>query len=342
MKFGFHLNTQAPPAAARLPEVYQELFETVAALEDAGFDTAFLPEHHQMPDGYLSAPLVMAGAILARTERLRVQTGILVLPLWDPMRIAEDVAVLDVMAPGRFTLGVGLGLVPREFAQFGVDRATAVGRFEEQIYVLRSAWREGSFEYWGEHFKYESVNVQPKPVTKDGPELYIGGSSPRAVARAGRLGDGWFTGPLDGIEMVGHLAEVFRASATEHKTPGALWLQRDGWVSNNSRAVEEIWAPHIVENWKYYFDIRLKGRKSKFDPYVAQLRSADDITFEGLRKDRVVAGSPDEVVASLKRLAEQISPEGICLRMRLPYGPDHAAVLDSIRLFGSEVIPQFR
>lgn len=345
MKVGVYLNTQARPDGTSLAETYAHLFETVELIEALGFDAAFLPEHHQQPDGYLPSPFVMAGAILARTERLEVFTGIHLLPLWDPMRVAEDVAVLDVLSAGRFTLGVGLGLVAHEFAQFGVDLASARSRFEEQVEVLRLAWSDQPVNFVGKHFDYDDVAVHPKPTTKGGPRILMGAMSDAAVERAGRLGDGWITDPLHANTTIEGWATRYRESAATHGRSAAIWLQRDCFVGVDADAVERVWAPYLVDDWRFYFGAGLLtyGRfNAAAEPWAAEVRNPSDITFAGLRDDRVVTGSPDEVTRILRNLDDRISPEGLCFRFRFPEGPDHQTTIESIKLFGSEVLPRLK
>src|SRR3979411_1511803 len=121
MKFGVYLNTQAPPDGADRQRGYAEALEVAPVAEQVGLDACFIPEHHQQPDAYLPSPFVMAGAIAAVTTRIEINTGIMVLPIWHPLRVAEDAAVVDVLSGGRMGLGLGLGLVDREYRQFGVD-----------------------------------------------------------------------------------------------------------------------------------------------------------------------------------------------------------------------------
>jgi probable F420-dependent oxidoreductase len=344
MQFGLYLNTQAPPRGEGLRRVYDELFETVELAEEVGFDACFLPEHHQQPDGYLPAPFVMGGAIAARTSRLHINTGVMLLALWHPLRVAEDVAVLDVLSNGRVGLGVGLGLVEREFHQFGVDRRSAVSRFEEEIALLRLAWTEERFSFQGRHFQLHDLGVTPKPIQQP-PPIWIGAMSDRGVARAGRLGDGWLTDPLHNLETMAAWARLYREAAARHGRKPWIWLQRDIWVTEDPGEVERVWAPHLVADWRFYFNLGF-FRSGRFNPsreaWITQISSADEIEFERIRHERVIAGTPDQVIAQLDRWREVVQPDGLCFRFRFPNGPDQRRTAAAIRLFGREVIPHFQ
>ena len=110
--------------------------------DQLGFDGVWLSEHHLTGDGMLPAPLVMAAALAARTERIRIGTNILGLPVHHPLRVAEDAAVVDLLSDGRLTLGVGQGYSEREFAAFGVDRRRRGALLEEGVRAIRTAWSE--------------------------------------------------------------------------------------------------------------------------------------------------------------------------------------------------------
>lgn len=344
MRFGVYVNTQAPPDGAERERVYREALELAEVAEQAGLDAVFIPEHHQQPDGYLPSPFVMAAAIAARTRRIQVNTGIMILPLWHPLRVAEDVAVLDVLSGGRIGLGVGLGLVEREYAQFGVDIKTAVGRFAEQIEVLKLAFGQQRFSFHGRHFDFHDVSLQPRPVQLPRPPIWVGAMSDRSVERAGRLGDGWITDPLHNIASMSAWAGRYRAAARQVGNPEWIWLQRDVWVAETDAEVERDWAPHLVADWRFYFfALGLDKRfNPQHEPWIVDVRSPEDITFERLRSDRILAGTPDHVAAELTRWVGAVKPDGICFRLRFPHGPGHQETLRALRLFGEEVIPRFR
>lgn len=345
MKFGIFVNTQTTEGGPGQPEIYRELLETVEVAEAVGFDCCFLPEHHQQPDGYLPSPFVMAGAVAARTSSIGIATGIHLLPLWDPMRVAEDVAVVDNLSDGRFSLGVGLGLVQREYDQFGIDMRRARSRFEEQIAVLRQAWAETPVSHTGEHFSYDGVSVTPKPVQRPGPRIVVGGMSEPAVARAGRLGDAWLTDPLHSAAALEGWAGLYRRSAADAGRRAAVWLQRDCWVAEDPGEVERLWADRLVSDWRFYFGLGLfsSGRFNPVaEPWIRDVRSPSDIHFSALCDGRVVVGTPDDVVDTLSAMRSRLDPELVCFRFRFPEGPDHRHTLRAVRLFGTQVIPRMR
>jgi alkanesulfonate monooxygenase SsuD/methylene tetrahydromethanopterin reductase-like flavin-dependent oxidoreductase (luciferase family) len=344
MRFGVYVNTQAPPDGEQRQRVYREAIELAEVAEEAGLDAVFIPEHHQQPDAYLPSPFVMGGAIAARTQRIGINTGIMVLPLWHPLRVAEDVSVLDVISGGRSGLGVGLGLVEREYDQFGIDIRTAVGRFTEQIDILKRAFGEERFTFHGRHFNFDDVSLQPRPIQQPRPPIWLGGMKDASVQRAGRLGDGWITDPLHNIASMSAWADLYRAAARKAGNPEWIWLQRDVWVAETRKEVERDWAPHLVADWRFYFfALGLDKRfNPEHEPWIRDVTRPEDITFERLEADRVLAGTPDHVASELSRWAAAVRPDGVCFRLRFPHGPGHAETLRALRLFGQEVIPRFK
>lgn len=160
-----------------------------AAAESLGFDLLVVPERLSAAGG-APAALPVCAAAAAATERIRIATGLLALPLHHPLRVAEDAATLDGLSGGRFELGVGLGVEVEAFGGFGLDLRERAARFEEALEVVRRAWAEGPVRFEGRHFRCGEVEVHPKPVQVGGPPLWLGARSADALARAGRLGVG--------------------------------------------------------------------------------------------------------------------------------------------------------
>lgn len=195
MRFGVMVDFRNPPELRRPDEdVYRETLATVRLVEELGYDDVWLSEHHFTPDGYCPSPLAVSAAIAAQTSRVTIGQALMVLPLHDPLRIAEDGATVDVISGGRFLLGVGVGYRPKEFEGFGVDIRSRASRIEEQLAIIDQAWRSGTVTFSGRHFDLADVEIRPRPVQSPRPPIWIGGLSQPAVARAARLGDGLLAG----------------------------------------------------------------------------------------------------------------------------------------------------
>jgi alkanesulfonate monooxygenase SsuD/methylene tetrahydromethanopterin reductase-like flavin-dependent oxidoreductase (luciferase family) len=173
-------------AGTTMAERYTAALAMCEWADRLGFMSVVLSEHHGSEDGYLPSPLTMAAAIAARTESVRVNIAALVSSFHDPLRVAEEIAVVDLLSAGRLDLVLANGYVDDEFAMFGVARRERVSRTVELVETLREAWTGEPFEYRG-----RVVRVTPTPYQTGGPRLVMGGSSEAAARRAARLGDGF-------------------------------------------------------------------------------------------------------------------------------------------------------
>jgi probable F420-dependent oxidoreductase len=181
----------------------EAVFELARAIEDVGYDEIDLFEHvtvgHPIPGRSetrdaapeLLEPLVTLGAISAVTQRIRLGTGILVLPQRQPALVAKQVATLDVLSNGRVRLGVGVGWQRSEYESLGVPFEERGRRFDEAITLMRRYWTEPAVTFRGQFYRAEAMGMDPKPVQPGGPPVWIGGDSEAALRRVGRLGDGW-------------------------------------------------------------------------------------------------------------------------------------------------------
>jgi len=181
------------PARWRVPfeRLYSQTLEQIGWAESIGFDSVWLTEHHFTDDGYTPSPLVIAAAIGARTQRLRIGTNLLQIPLHDPIRLAEDAATLSLLTGGRFDLGVALGYRQLEFDAFGRRLQQRPSLLEESVEILRRAWRGDAINFDGRRFRVGDLRITPPP--EHVPRILIGGMVPQAIERAARIGDGFLS-----------------------------------------------------------------------------------------------------------------------------------------------------
>lgn len=172
-------------------DFYRERLQQITEAEDKGFGSVWLTEHHFCDDGYTPSPLVVASAIAARTRQMRLGTNLMLLPLADPIRVAEDAATLSLISGGRFDLGVGIGYRQLEFDQFGRKLSHRPSLVEEGIEILRRAWSGKPVNFSGKRFEVGDLSVTPAPVHT--PALYLGGMAPPAIERAARVADGFLS-----------------------------------------------------------------------------------------------------------------------------------------------------
>ena len=257
MKFGVGYYTmQSPPHHKRShKELYAEMLEEVAMADQMGFDSAWLSEHHFLDDGYCPSVLLTAAAIAAKTNNIRIGTGVLLLPLHDPIRVAEDAAVADLISEGRLILGIGLGYRQEEFDGFGRTTKQRRGRMEEGIEILTKSWADEPFSLEGKYYKLENVNVTPKPVQKPIP-IWIGAFTEPAIRRAARIGAPLYVPAIGVIPIVKYLFDMHSNLLKEYgRNPDDFEkpLVREMYISdmNSDQAWEKI-KEHVTYTAKGY------------------------------------------------------------------------------------------
>jgi len=337
-KLGIGLFTgQIPPGSDRsFHDEYRESIELVRLIEEVGLDGAWVSEHHFAEDGYLPSLLPMMAAYAAVTERIELGTGVVLAPFHDPIRLAEDFAVVDQISGGRALCGLGIGWRLEEFREFGIETKSRVRRLTEIVDVLRLAWNEERFDYTGKYYSYSGVAVTPKPARV--PPIYIGGFVDDAIRRAGRLGDGYISSrvPPERAREAFEMAAQARAEAGLDGPP-MMALLHNAFVTEDP---ERDWpmvragAGHQLgtyTGWREGTDV--PGRRLEVKP-------PDDESL----KSMTAYGTPDQVIEVLAPMAELLGsyPEGhMIVRLHYP-GMTGEPAAEAIKLFAEEVAPALR
>jgi alkanesulfonate monooxygenase SsuD/methylene tetrahydromethanopterin reductase-like flavin-dependent oxidoreductase (luciferase family) len=320
--FVLRFDLRNPPAAGTsMTERYQAALDMAEWADGLGFTAIIVSEHHGSDDGYLPSPLTMAAAMAGRTRQIRILVAALVAPFYDPLRLAEDAAVVDNISGGRLDLVIGAGYVPAEFAMFGVELGERVRRSVDAITVLRSAWTGEPFEYRG-----RTVRVTPAPCRPGGPGLLMGGSSAGAARRAARLGISFM--PTDEAVWEFYRGETIQLGRPD---PGP-YLGGDTSFVHLARDVEQGWdqigpfALHEASEYGRALAAGGKGMASGYRPFdsVAQLRATGQ--YRVLR--------PAELVTELSGPG----PRSLTVHPLMGGIPPKVA-WESLRLLEQEVIP---
>jgi len=192
-------------------QFYRERLQQISAAEKLGFSSCWLTEHHFCDDGYTPSPLVLAGAIGALTDTMQLGTNLMLLPLHDPVRVAEDAATLSLTTGGRFDLGVGIGYRQLEFDQFNRKISHRPSLIEEGIEIVRRAWSGEPVNFSGKRFDVGNLSITPTP--EQAPAILLGGMAPPAIDRAARIADGFLC--TGGIGL-----DIYAEALTRHgKSP---------------------------------------------------------------------------------------------------------------------------
>ena len=341
LRVGIGLFTgQIPSDSARtFAEEYRDTLEMVRRAEALGFDSAWVSEHHGTSDGYLPSLLTMLAAFAAVTERIELGTGVVLTPLHDPVRLAEDAVVVDQLSSGRLILGVGLGWREEEFRMLRIPIEERLARHVDTIQILRRAWSGERFSFEGKAFRYEDVRVVPPPFRKGGPPIFLGGYTAASARRVGRLADGYVV-DADDLGEVQHamdLAEEAARDAGRDPAALALALMVNAWVSESSDPWSEIREGVIHQIGSY--DAWDEGH----DTPSHDSREPRRLTEEELR-DSTVAGTPGEVLEELRRRIEPFRERReIHLIVRLHYpGMELQPAARAMELFAEGVLPALR
>jgi probable F420-dependent oxidoreductase len=316
---------------------YRTFAESIVQMdlaEQLGFDSVLVSEHHLVENGYFPAPFVVCGAIAMRVQRMRMGPGILLLPLYDPLHVAEHTTIMDVVSNGRFILGIGYGYRQEEFDAFGVKLDDRGARMREGIEAMRAMWENPVATYHGEHFHYDKVTLRPRPIQKPNPPIWVAAKTRNAVRLAGRLGDAWFADPIQPLGVTKDRLAVYEQAAAEagrnptHELP----LMREVFCADTD---EEAWE-QARDGMLYVYKEYLQWGHM-LDDDGNPVPPGDDRAL-GLLKKRFIVGSPESCVEQALRYRDELGATNLIMRMKFP-GIPHERVQKSIRLWGERVLP---
>ena len=345
MKFGIGpLGFRRPPGdETPFPAIYESEVALAELAESVGFDSAWVAEHHFAPDGYVPSPIAASGAIAARTTGMEVGIGIALAPLYEPLRLAEDAAVVHQLASaggGRFALGLGLGYRAIELEAFGIAPEERVPRLLDAVDTCRGAWSEGSFSLDGRAVSYPEVDVTPKPETP--PSLVVGAIADAGIERAARVADGYVLAPgfdREGVaDRFAVLTDALEAAGRDPAEFDAYWMQYAFVHEDGREAAWEAIREHYLYTRKAYLEYGNESVDSEGSLTGEELeeRAAE---LEDEWRSHVVHGTPGEVVEQLAPYADCYEGElhAIC-QFHHP-GMEYEPARRAIELFGEEIIP---
>ncbi len=335
LRFGIVHDFRCPPGSdVPMPRVYAETFEQVVLAEQWGLELCWFTEHHFLEDGYLPNFVPVAGAAAALTTKMRFSTDICLLPFRHPVRLAEDLAILDNISNGRMELGVGMGYAIGEFDGFGIPRPRRVSLTEECIEVLRLAWTGERFSFSGKRYNFSDLRVTPDPVQPGGPPLWMGATSEASARRAARFDT--------------HLLPQGARGAV--LDPWAVELRASGRDPSQYR-VGVIRGVFVTEDPEREWAEIAKAERYRRDVYIDLIKAS---------KDQVMGGRPEGprqpiplnplqwTVGSVEHCVEELSTmmaeHGITdlVTWGGPPGLAPSVMNASLERFAKEVIPQIR
>ncbi len=312
-------------------EYYEECMEEIRLAESLGFDAAWVTEHHFVDDGYLPSSFGMLAALARETKRMTLGTSVLLLPLYHPLRVAEDATLVDLVSGGRLILGLGLGYVLHEFEILGANRRKRGELMDEGIAIIRQAWEQGRVNFEGRHWRFRDVHFDPRPIQQPRPPIYLGGSSPPALERVAREADGYLDpgGATRLVEIAQRYAGVMGAlDRAGRQTAGFPFvLGPSCYLDDDGDRAWQVAAPAIAyQTTKYALWSTDPGQPRPAFTEASSLTQQD-----------FLIGTPEQVLERLKRLHDAVPYTQVCVWGRLP-GLTHQQASRSLDLFGQRVM----
>lgn len=315
---------------------FVDSLEQIAVAEDLGYDSVLISEHHLVANGYFPAPFVTMSAIAMKTQRIRVGSGVLLLPLYDPLHVAEHGTVLDHVSGGRFTLGVGYGYRQEEFDAFGVSLDDRPSRMREGIEAIRALWTQPEANYQGEHFRYENVTLRPLPLQKPHPPIWMASKAAGAVAAAARLAEAWFADPITPMSVLKDRLVVYRKALAKQGKPTEGYefpLMREVYCAETDEQAWEEARDGVLAAYREYLDWG-----HLLDDEGNPVPPGDARALDTLRP-RFIIGSPETCIREALRYRDELDCTHMVMRMKFPGIPTEG-VIRSIRLWGERVMPE--
>ena len=337
------------PAGITEEQAFATSFEQVDAAERWGLDAMWLAEIHVAPErSVLSAPLTLASAIAARTQRMKIGTAVQVLPLCHPLRLAEEVATVDQISHGRLIFGVGRSGFPRTYEAYGVPYGESRERFAETLEILKSAWTEDSFSYKGKYYSFENVRVTPKPYQKPWPEIRVAANSADTFPAIAKLGHAVFVAVrLGTLEELEPNITAYRKAWKEagHPGEGKVFLRAPVYVAETDQAARAEPEESIMYFYRYLGE-RLEDSATRagvraVEDRAARGRRLQTISYDDALREKIIVGSPGRVTERLLDLQQKLGLDGILCEMNCGTKIPHQRVMKSLQLLCNEVMPRF-
>ena len=343
MKFGLSFSVVVPPdGPLSWSQVAQDMVNLAPEVEALGFDSLHVLEHHFQKDGWNPSPLLTLAAVSAVTTTLGLTTDILVATLYNPVKLAEDTAVLDNLSNGRLTLGVAPGYVSEEFAGLMVPFENRVRRFEECMDIIQAAWTQDEFSYDGEFFKIPPTSLMPRPLQNPHPPIWYGVSGPKMLIKAAERNAIFVGSPRHTVpELKEHVSAYRVACEQVGFTPTELPIGRGLFIAPTRQEAIDIAGPAVTHLFR-----ELYARKSAEG--ARELRSDDGtlivdssaVDFETFQ-ERYIIGTPDDAIERIQQLRDEVGMTELVAWTQLP-GISGDQAIASARLLAKHVIPEFK
>lgn len=344
MQFGM-LHLFENPIHKTEHQIVKEQLDLMQAAEDLGFDSIWPAEHHFTEYGYCASTALMLAPIARVTKRIRLGTGVVVLPFHNPIRVAEEFALLDLMSDGRLDFGVGRGYQPIEYKGFQVDQSKSRTMFKEELEIILQAWTTGKVNYHGEHFHYEDQPVRPQPLQKPHPPVWVAGISNDTFATVGKLGCNLLCTQVFGpfpVELLQQYRAALRENGHDPDTKDVAVLSMMYVAETREQALKDFADPVM---WYYRTIMKYVAGDQvvpSYESYADARNLAANVTWDQLQQNgAVICGNPDDCIRQIEALRDRYGATHCLIWTRLG-GFDHAKVMKSMKLMQKYVFPHFK
>jgi alkanesulfonate monooxygenase SsuD/methylene tetrahydromethanopterin reductase-like flavin-dependent oxidoreductase (luciferase family) len=311
-------------------EACQQVCQRAEAAYRNNFEALFVAQHYLAgPDAAILQSIPLLAYLAGRVPGMYLGTSIFILPLHHPVMVAEYIATLDNLCGGKVLFGVGQGYRDSEFNSFGIDKRERRGRTAESLEVIRRLWSGERVTFHGKYYHLEDVSAAPAPLQRPGPPILMGADLVKTVARVPEVADHWIASRRHTKTFLREALPEYKAALDRQgKTFRGLFIFRDLCIANSTRQAEE----RIREGYERRY-LRYQQWGQPGERY--------DLAFDELKRDRVILGSPAEVVDQVMEYHREFNAEVMWFMVDLP-GMDPKFTLESIERFGAEVIPQIK
>lgn len=318
MKVGVLQFFSWPDRRIPLDQVYHRSFQRIDIMEQNGYDAVWLAEHHFSSFSICPSIHIMGTHVAARTKNLRIGTGVSLAPFYNPLRLAEEVALLDVLSGGRVNWGVGRGYQEGEFRAFGVDPQHSYEVFREHVQTVIGAWTEERVTFAGEHFRCEDVEVLPKPAQQPHPPVWLAASSPEAMNWAAENGFSIMLDPHSAHTRIAEKRELYRGILERHghsiegRVIPMARLIACAPTREKAKRIARQGAEWTVGSHrkKGVRQVEVESRLNREFGALAQdnifVDSAEQSAIDRYLNGVIVYGTPDELVDEIQRLKEEM------------------------------------
>lgn len=349
MKFGLHY--QVPCSASQSPvQRYRDTLDQAAHAEALGFESVWPVEQHFIPDlSIMPAPMLLLAAIAERTRTLRLGIAIVLLPLSHPLRIAEEVATLDVLSNGRVEFGIGRGSVPSHFLGFGIPQSESRERFLEGLEVIRGSWTNERVSFHGRFFNVDNLTVVPKPVQRPYPPIRVAANSVDTFELMGRLGLPIFAASqVNPFARIREFLPVYRENRKAAGHPDNrgddVTVLMPFYVGETAAGIRNDMEPsvqHLLHTATTLFSASGAAPPSGDRPPSQAREKFGRLTYDKFASAMSVFDTPEACVERLGRLQEDFGMGRTILWFNPGGQVPHARVMRSMELFAAKVMPHF-